>query len=358
MNRRYLAKPVLMVAAAAMLVVGCDRFLTPSETSIDPASLPYCGIAQEVKLIAGQHIEVGSVTVGNDATNLYVTFTTTGNWKLSETHVHVATSLADIPQRNGNPVPGRFDYGMDHNPMVTTYTYTIPLGAWSPGTELYIAAHAVVNRVDEHGNVLQRETGWGQGPGFPGRNWAMYFKYTVQPCGPNNDPLIGQFRTQTQGGWGAVPQGNNPGAYLHANFAGAFPAGLVVGGGFTLSLTSAQAVTDYLPDGGTPAPLTQNWVNPTQMISVLAGQVVALSLSVGFDLYDPNFGASPVNLKDLVVADMASPYFGWTVQQVLDEANLILGGGPGDPSQINDAVSSINENFVGGLISNGFLALP
>ncbi|MFO7650860.1 MAG: hypothetical protein R6X13_05920 [bacterium] len=348
-----------MVAAAAMLVVGCDRFLSPAESGLDASSQPYCGVAQEVNLIAGQNIDVGSVTVSNDATNLYVTFATTGDWMLSETHVHVAGSLAEIPQKNGNPIPGQFDYGMSHDPMVMTYSYTIPLNGWTPGMELYVAAHAVVNRVDEYGNVLQSETGWGEGPGFPGRNWAMYLRYTVQDCDPNPDPLIGQFRTQTQGGWGSVPQGNNPGAYLHSNFAGAFPAGLTVGGGFTLSLTSAQAVTDYLPDGGTPVALAQNWVDPgSQMISVLAGQVVALSLSVGFDLYDPNFGASPVNLEDLVVADPLSPYYGWTVQQVLAAANSILGGGPGDPSQVNAAVSSINENFVDGIISNGFLELP
>src|SRR5215510_9913562 len=41
----------------------------------------------------------------------------------------------------------------------------------------------------------------------------------------------GQFRTQTQGGWGAPPAGNNPGAYLHAHFATAFPTGLTIGCG-------------------------------------------------------------------------------------------------------------------------------
>lgn len=346
------------IMAAALLVVGCNSMFDVPRAEVEAATQPYCGTPLSVSLLAGQNIQVGTVTVSNDQTNLYVSFTTTGNWWLSETHVHVATSLAGIPQRNGNPVPGQFAYKANHNPMVQNYVYTIPLGSWTPGTQLYIAAHSVVNLLDQYGNIIQRETGWGQGPGFPGRNWAMYLTYTVQACNPNPDPLLGQFRTQTQGGWGSVPRGNNPGAYLHSNFAGAFPSGVVVGGGYTITLTSAQAVTDYLPDGGTPAPLTQNWVDPTGMISVLAGQVVALTLNVGFDLYDPAFSPSPVNLKDLVVADPTSPYYGWTVQQVLNQANLILGGGPGDPSQINDAVSSINENFTDGNTNNGFLALP
>src|SRR4029079_4504484 len=41
--------------------------------------------------------------------------------------------------------------------------------------------------------------------------------FTVSPPGCTG------FRTQTQGGWGTDPTGNNPGVYLHANFAAAFP---------------------------------------------------------------------------------------------------------------------------------------
>src|SRR5690349_2149654 len=51
----------------------------------------------------------------------------------------------------------------------------------------------------------------------------------------------GQLRTQTQGGWGAAPAGNNPGTYLHANFQAAFSDGLTVGcypGNYYVKLTS------------------------------------------------------------------------------------------------------------------------
>lgn len=92
-------------------------------------------------LIAGQYDDVGDVKVWNDDTNLYVQYVTT-NWKMTETHLHVATSLDGIPQKNGNPPPGQFDYKMDHDPPVAEYTYIIPL-SWDPCTELYIAAHAV-----------------------------------------------------------------------------------------------------------------------------------------------------------------------------------------------------------------------
>lgn len=34
----------------------------------------------------------------------------------------------------------------------------------------------------------QQETGWGNGTGFSGKNWAMYFRYTVQQCKTLNLP--------------------------------------------------------------------------------------------------------------------------------------------------------------------------
>lgn len=96
-------------------------------------------------LIAGQHTVVGTVTTWNDATFLYVKYSTTGGWVLTETHLAVATSFEDIPHtKKGNPIIGHFPYREMHNPAVTEYTYVIDLDGWSAGTELYIAAHAVV----------------------------------------------------------------------------------------------------------------------------------------------------------------------------------------------------------------------
>jgi len=104
-------------------------------------------------LIAGQTADVGDVLVWNDATTLYVKYkiaddTTpddyTDNWTITKTHVHVATAWEDIPQKNGNPIPGKFDYKNTYANVVETNPLMIPLNGWIPGTELYIAAHADV----------------------------------------------------------------------------------------------------------------------------------------------------------------------------------------------------------------------
>jgi hypothetical protein len=158
-----------------------------------------------------------------------------------------------------------------------------------------------------------------------------------------------RFQTYTQGGWGSAAHGNNPGAYRDANFTLAFPDGAMIGvEGEKASFTSAGAVKEFLPAGGTPMPLNFNSVDPvTTEAGALAGQVLALTLNVGFDIYDPDFAPSANNLKDYVINDPSLICNGMTAQEVLDEANAILGGLPSifSPSEINGCADWINEKF-------------
>ena len=181
-------------------------------------------------------------------------------------------------------------------------------------------------------------------------------EYFTIDCGP--EPEECQLRTQTMGGWGAPPNGNNPGVYLHANFAAAFPNGLTIGCDNTLSLTSAQAVTNFLPSGGQPGMLPAgSMTDPTSYGNVFAGQLVALTISVGLDWNDPDFGTGG-NLADAVIN--TGMFQGWTVQQLLDEANSLIGGCGSNysASQLSDALAMVNENFVDGDTDEGNLDCP
>jgi hypothetical protein len=167
----------------------------------------------------------------------------------------------------------------------------------------------------------------------------------------------GMFRTQTQGGWGTNPNGNNPGAYLHAHFSEVFPNGLTLGCSNTLVLTSAQAVTDFLPSGSTPSSLSNGeLMNPGGSYNnVFAGQVVALAISMAMDEHISDFGSSNLALADLLIVN--GDFAGWSVGDVWQLANDILGGCNSQytPSQLNAVISSINENFVDGTMNGGFL---
>ena len=132
----------------------------------------------EYELYAGQDILVGNVNVWNDGVELHVTYNTTDGWVLTETHLAVATALGVIPQKNGNPIPGKFPYQCCYdedegewvfqikeggalgatcdadentNATLTEVEYIIPLsgiGVVGVGADdiLYIAAHAKVIR--------------------------------------------------------------------------------------------------------------------------------------------------------------------------------------------------------------------
>ncbi|MDP4826619.1 MAG: choice-of-anchor L domain-containing protein, partial [Flavobacteriales bacterium] len=108
------------------------------------------------------------------------------------------------------------------------------------------------------------------------------------------------FRSQTPGGWGAPAEGNNPGSYRDANFDAAFPNGLMIGCTNTLLLTSAEAIEDFLPAGGQPSILPAgNQVNGN-LSNSFASHLVAATLSLGFDAYDPNFGSSNYPAQNLI----------------------------------------------------------
>lgn len=169
----------------------------------------------------------------------------------------------------------------------------------------------------------------------------------------------GQLRTQTQGGWGASPAGNNPGTYLHANFQAAFGDSFTVGCyNKYVKLTSAQAVTDLLPAGGKGNALIASDTDPASLKNVLVGQLVALKLSVGFDAYDANFGQSAVALGDMIIG--SGPFKGNKVADFLAIGEEVLGGCNMDFSadQIVATASSINENFDDGTANKGFLICP
>lgn len=162
----------------------------------------------------------------------------------------------------------------------------------------------------------------------------------------------GDFKTYGQGGWGAPPHGNNPGQYLKNNWDLLDTVIIGCDSGYTITFTSWQSVTHFLPQGRKPSVLDTSYVNPNYHISVFAGQVLALALNIEFDLADSTFGNSSTNLKDLCVT--MGTFEGWTVEEVFDEANAVLGGCSTEysPMELKDAAEQINENFEDGYVGN------
>lgn len=162
------------------------------------------------------------------------------------------------------------------------------------------------------------------------------------------------FETFTQGGWGS-PSNSGPGQIRDAYFNDVFPTGVTIGGNFTITFTSAAAVKNFLPAGGTSAALNQNYTNPTSNTSagVLAGQILAATLNVKYS--EAGYLGTPSSpMGDLFFNN--GTFNGMTINEFLDLANEALGGGSLNGysySDFTDAATMINENFNGTNTDNG-----
>lgn len=180
-------KKIILLILIAFTVISCsDESATnnnESDNSISRGTYSECDPI-EVDIMAGQSIYAGSISVENDLTNLYVTYTTTTNWFLKEVHLYVGT-YAGIPSKNGNPTPGKFPYKASFSASKSTHTFTIPLSNIVRDANgcMYIAAHSSLKKV-VNGTTVQTETGWAGDLDFPGANWATYFQYCTRTCEP------------------------------------------------------------------------------------------------------------------------------------------------------------------------------
>lgn len=103
-------------------------------------------VETDVDMIAGQHTDVGNVNVYDDGDTLYVTFTTTGDWVITETHVEIVDMVdTHFPlTKKNNPKVGHFTYSDEHD-YETEVVWEIE-DVWD-GT-IYVGAHAVVALLD------------------------------------------------------------------------------------------------------------------------------------------------------------------------------------------------------------------
>ena len=253
---------------------------------------------------------------------------------------------------------GLFNSNYIYSDKKTTEIFTIPASALGSDGCIWFAANV---RVFSINSIVRCAYGYPADAPDADSEWKGAF--TFCRCAPPPPADCGQLRTQTPGGWGAVPKGNNPGVYLHSNFAAVFPDGLYIGcypGNYYVKLTSAQAITDYLPAGGDPTVLSANYTNPstTALKNTLVSHLTALTLSVGFDSYDPSFGTAGTGLGSMIIT--SGGFANQAVSAFLEEANKVLGGCSTSYTieQVLETASKINENYTDGKIDNGYLSCP
>lgn len=154
-----------------------------------------CGEAGVFTLWGGKTIEVGTVAVSNDESNVYVTYETTGNWYLEEAQLYV---LESEPMER--LAPGHAPYKIEDLPEGTTsWTFEVPLGEVACETPLWLQAHAAVAKVVD-GEKVQGETAYG-GDVQEGNPWYGNMEYVVQCC--EEGSVCHEFRGETAWSEGA-----------------------------------------------------------------------------------------------------------------------------------------------------------
>ncbi|HEX2527846.1 MAG TPA: hypothetical protein VHL31_16305 [Geminicoccus sp.] len=168
-------------------------------------------------LTAGQTIKVGTVTVSNDTTYLYVTYkldtTTQPTAKFGTLHLWAGTDLTLLPAvKNGPnagiPIPGQFPFITGKSPFpdatgTTEYTFKILLADLSItditkacGLKLYVVTHAEVKNVEDSGGNTADQTAFGGDKPInveePGR-WWYYGVYSV--CCDEGTPVLENCQT-------------------------------------------------------------------------------------------------------------------------------------------------------------------
>lgn len=311
------------------------------------------------------YASVGKAMITNDADNYYITLTPEAGSYLTSAIINYGTpeDLSQSLTKDGGlgwgVCEGPYYWDLKEtynlNDFITTKTYTIPRSVVE-GDCLSISVVFRTNKTDG-----TRYCGYVDNMADPldaiavgSATYQSYFNYCAQDCPPTEcEPL----RTQTPGGWGSKPEGNNPGTYLAANFATSFPNGLTIGcdAGFEITLTSAKAIETLLPTGGKAEVLTASSTNPAEIKNVLVGHLVALTLSVVFDQDDADFGAGDNELGSMVIK--SGTFASKTVLEFWQIANDVLGGCNTNytPAQVLETATAINENYVDGKMDNGYL---
>jgi peptidoglycan/xylan/chitin deacetylase (PgdA/CDA1 family) len=150
-----------------------------------------CGPTSTYAMWSNPYVPGGSVTISNDAENIYVTYNISNpDWYLTDSRLAVEKDKSKIPMENATtPSPWEFSLAGVHDPAVHAFTYTIKLSSIGAraGETVYAAVMA---------GVVYPVTGNYEGDWEWRTAWAvpqnktspLIQSYVVQSCGGSTTP--------------------------------------------------------------------------------------------------------------------------------------------------------------------------
>lgn len=170
---------IVLAAAASLSLAACGGPAVDATSAATARSAHASGGVCEPQtsdLIAGQHIDAGSVIITNDGESLIVEVVTDAPWTLSELHVWAGTG-APPTNKKGTVVPGHFPYALSLD-GASSATLSIALADLDIvcGEALKVITHAVVDSTGP-GGTGESQTAFGDGTPFSGPRWGFTASY-------------------------------------------------------------------------------------------------------------------------------------------------------------------------------------
>jgi hypothetical protein len=151
--------------------------LLVNRTEISTSSVPaLCGTITTKNFLTNTTV-CGSIQVGNDATDYYITISGATGWSLKDIRMYVGTE-AGIPVNSGNGMPKHNEFPIQKNynaPCPASWSLKIPIA--DLGGTSWISV-----RVSFVSASNQVQSLWSEGIGFPPSNNGSKFSFNQQIC--------------------------------------------------------------------------------------------------------------------------------------------------------------------------------
>lgn len=189
------------------------------ESILNLPAVSFCGSALTSTLKIKDGTDIGTVTVGNDAVYLYLTYNLTGNWYIGDAHSYAGRESLIPRNLDGNPVylqfPGKQQ--LNYCNLRQTFTFRVLLSSLTidnnaqcqTNVQYYIAMRASVRQINNAADCVTgiEQPAWGApfliNPGNA-NEWATALYYCKQDC---TIPTI-TWCAYSQGYWFSNPNPN------------------------------------------------------------------------------------------------------------------------------------------------------
>ncbi len=167
------------------------------ESILTLPTVSFCGSALTSTLKIKDGTDIGTVTVGNDAVHLYLTYNLTGNWYIGDAHCYAGRESLIPRNTDGNPVHGQFPGKQVLNfcDLRQTFTFRVLLSSLTTDNnaqcqtneQYYVAMRASVRQISNPADCVagSSQAAWGApfliNPGSADE-WATALYYCKQDC--------------------------------------------------------------------------------------------------------------------------------------------------------------------------------